>query len=447
MKVLLYGWEFPPRISGGLGVACYAIVKELARKDVDVTVVLPYAIESDITNNRVALKNCENSTFDDECDLLKRINIKNVKVPTCLNLYRNTSQTVPIVDSAMMNELFAALAKMHLPEDLQRLAFESADYVNCGQQLTGRYGCNLLAEVFRYAAVAGAYAASVPHDIIHAHDWLTVLAGVEAKRISHKPLVFHVHALEPDRSGMFVDQRIFAIEKYGLEQADKIIAVSQYTKNTIVQHYGINPDKIAVVHNGTYLDENMVYNKDKERQLSRPEMVLFVGRLTHQKGPYYFIEIAHKVLEKRSDVQFVIAGSGDLFVDMIEKVAGMRIGKNVHFTGFLDQNAVKQLYQLADVYVMPSVSEPFGLSCLEALSNNVPALISKQSGVSEVCKHVLISDFWDVDDMSAKILALLEYRALRNTTLEHTFKDLQYLTWEKTAGEIIKVYNSQVRTS
>jgi glycosyltransferase involved in cell wall biosynthesis len=289
--------------------------------------------------------------------------------------------------------------------------------------------------------VAGALAKTSEHDIIYAHDWLTMLAGVEAKRFSKKPLVLHIHALETDRSGLWTNQKIYNIEKYGMGQADHIVAVSQYTKDNIVKYYSIDPDKITVVHNGIYCDssDNMIV-----RNKLQPKMVLFLGRITHQKGPSFFIEAAYKVLAKRSDVQFVMAGSGDLITEMIERVASLRIGKNFHFTGFLESASVKQMYKLADVYIMPSVSEPFGLSALEALSCNVPAIISKQSGVAEVLKNTLISDFWDTDDMAAKILALLEYPALRATSLGYEAKQLQHITWGKTAEKLIDVYKKVV---
>jgi glycosyltransferase involved in cell wall biosynthesis len=298
-----------------------------------------------------------------------------------------------------------------------------------------------LVEVLRYALVAGALAKDVEHEVIHAHDWLTILAALEAKRYSNKPVVLHIHALETDRSGLWVDKRIFAIEKYGMSKADRIVAVSQHTKDSIVKHYGIDPEKISVIHNGIYCNEeaNPVVKKESD-----PKMVLFLGRMTRQKGPCFFIEVARRVLEKRSDVQFVLAGAGDLLVDMIEHTASLRIGKNVHFTGFLDSERVQEIYKLADVYVMPSVSEPFGLSALEALSYNVPAIITKQSGVSEVLRHTLVCDFWDVEDMAAKILVLLKYPALRCASLANEQKALRVTTWGKTAEKIIELYKKMI---
>ena len=436
MKILMYGWEFPPRISGGLGIACYAIVKELAKRKVDLTLVLPHTIAVPAIDN-VNLIGCDNLFPVDEPNFAGVVNLKYPGLATYLSPYISAKDFKRFIGNETLQDFFALLAKMHLPGELKAMAMATAEAQMLGAKITGKYGMNLLAEVFRYALVAGALAKSVNHSVIHAHDWLTMLAALEAKRFSHRPVVLHIHALETDRSGMWVDKRIFAIEKYGMEHADRIVAVSQYTKNNIVQHYGIAPEKITVVHNGIYCDDNL---NPTATNSARPKMVLFLGRMTHQKGPYFFIEVARRVLEKRSDVQFVLAGAGDLTRDMIERVASLRIGKNVHFTGFLDANQVREIYQLADVYVMPSVSEPFGLSALEALSHDVPAIITKQSGVAEVLKHTLISDFWDTEDIAAKVLALLEYPALRQTSLANEQKELRAVTWGRTAEKLIEIY-------
>lgn len=438
MKVLMYGWEFPPKISGGLGVACYAIVKELARKHVDLTLILPQTTHTDPVGH-VNFINCSNVTARDEAkESVGIVNIKHPKIVTYLHPYANSNNFRCLLSDETAQDFLILLTKMHLPAEIKSMVGDIVEASAAGKNITDKYEVNLLTEVFRYALHAGALAEEVEHDIIHAHDWLTVLAALEAKRHRHKPVVLHIHALETDRGGLWVDKRIFAIEKYGMEQADQIIAVSQFTKNNIVKYYGIAPEKINVVHNGIYCDEEKIdplAKKDKPH-----EMVLFLGRITQQKGPYFFIEVAKRVLEEKPDVQFVLAGNGDLLIDMIERVASLRIGKNVHFTGFLQGKEVGDIYKLADVYVMPSVSEPFGLSALEALSYNVPAIISKQSGVSEVLRHVLVADFWDTEEMAAKILALLKYQALRKTSLAHASEDLQMVTWARAADKIIGVY-------
>jgi glycosyltransferase involved in cell wall biosynthesis len=435
MKVLMYGWEFPPRISGGLGTACYAIVKELAKKQVDLTLVLPQT-SSVAPIASVNLIGCDNLMAAEDFNL-DGINIKFPKIATCLYPYISAKDFKRLCSNETLQELFTLLDQMQLPYELKEMVIAAFEAQASGAKITGKYGFGLLVEVFRYALVAGALARNVEHSIIHAHDWLTMLAALEARRFSHKPVILHVHALETDRSGLWIDKRIFAIEKYGMDQADQIVAVSQYTKNNIVQHYGIAPEKITVIHNGAYCNDDS-YIVDE----SRPKMVLFLGRMTQQKGPHFFIEIARRVLEKRNDVQFVLVGTGDLLRELIERTANLRIGKNVHFTGFLDSDRVKEIYKLADVYVMPSISEPFGLSALEAISYNVPSIISKQSGVSEVLRHTLVSDFWDTEDMAAKILALLEYEPLRKTSIAHEKQGLRDVTWEKTAEKIVKLYKN-----
>ena len=409
MKVLMYGWEFPPYISGGLGVACQAMVNELGRKGVKVTLVLPMEVK-DHAGNNFSLVGC-GSNFSNTT-----VNIKRAQFTSGLNPYIS----LPRLNSIKLDSLF-----QH-----GFLQWDSDQF-----HLTGKYGMNLLEEVFYYAVIAGKLAREIEHDVIHAHDWLTILAGIEARKYSHKLLIFHVHALETDRSGAFVNPDIFAIEKYGLEQADKIIAVSEYTKNCIIDHYNINPKKIVVIHNGTYL------NKQKHaHQVNAVKTVLFVGRLTNQKGPHFFIEAANKLLHFFHNVKFVVVGTGDLQHELIERVATFGIGKYIHFAGFLDQDMVDNMYDAADLYVMPSVSEPFGLTCLEALSRNVPVIISKQSGVGEALHHVLKVDFWDVNEMTNKMLAVLKRPPLVRTMLANARRELKNLTWDMTADAIIALY-------
>jgi glycosyltransferase involved in cell wall biosynthesis len=420
MNILMYGWEFPPHISGGLGVACYAIVNELAKKHTNITLILPQIVENPLRDHEhVSIIGC---------NFLKDFDLTSLKA-LCLqfNIKDIGSLIHPYISGSNYHS-----AQIHQNESDVKNFFPL--------KLSGQYGINLLSEVFHYALIAGALAETVPHDAIHCHDWLTILAGVEAKRHSHKPLIFHVHALEYDRSGDHVNQQVFDIEKYGMEQADRIITVSQYTKNIIAKRYGIPAEKITVVHNGMYYHQCPTpFHKNNAQK-----MVLFLGRITHQKGPYFFVEIAKKILSKRQDIQFVVVGNGNLTSEMIKHVAASRIGKYVHFTGFLDPDTAQKVYQLADVYVMPSVSEPFGLTCLEALSHQVPIVISKQSGVSEALKHALKADFWDVDDMASKILALLDYPMLRKTMLKNAVQDLKQLTWNRAADKIINVYQQVI---
>lgn len=436
-QVLMFGWEFPPYISGGLGMACFGIVSGLTEKGVKVSLVLPKTFMELSTNNDQV------NIFG--CDLTKNVKIHEIlhELSSQVSIHKIDALLHPYLNEESYQQALIQVAK--LKKVRQETVSENKDKEKVepekARSLVGTYGPNLMDEVLRYSVLAGGMAATLPHDVIHAHDWLTVLAGVVAKRFSGKPLVFQIHALETDRSGENVNREIFNIEKYGMEKADKIIAVSNYTKNMIIKYYGIPGDKIAVVHNGIFAPtpEEMIEQKIRKRK--KRKMVLFVGRVTHQKGPWFFIQTAKKVLETRPDVHFVVAGTGDQLRDMIRLTAESHIGSHMHFAGFLSQKMIKKLYRLADVYVMPSVSEPFGLSCLEALTYNVPVIISKQSGVSEVLGNVLKADYWDSYDMAAKILALLDYRALAMETVTGSAKDLSGLTWTKTADSIINVYN------
>jgi glycosyltransferase involved in cell wall biosynthesis len=413
----MFGWEFPPHISGGLGMACYGIINELAKKNQQISFVLPLADYDAPSNHNISLISCHTATKK----------ITDFSVHPFVDVKKVDALLHPYLNAESYDEL------------LQQYRLNKNDRSNNAVvNIAGKYGHSLLTEVYRYSLAAGSLAETLPHDVIHAHDWLTVLAGIHAKSISHKPLIFHVHALEFDRCGENVNPDIFAIEKHGLEQADKIVAVSQFTKNMIMHRYGIPEGKIVVVHNG--IDgggKKPIYVKKPEHK-----MVLFVGRLTFQKGPDYFLKVAEKILSRQKDVHFVIAGTGDMMKQMIEETAKMRIGKNVHFTGFLNQDTIKKLYRLADVYVMPSVSEPFGLTCLEALSGNVPVVISKQSGVKEVLgPHVLTADFWDINEMAAKVLALLTYPSLKKEIMSNAINQIKSVTWEDTANKLIALYS------
>jgi glycosyltransferase involved in cell wall biosynthesis len=276
--------------------------------------------------------------------------------------------------------------------------------------------------------------------VIHAHDWMTIFAGLHAKKISGKPLILHVHALEFDRSGEHVNQDIYDIERLGMSMADRIVAVSHYTKNVIVNRYGVHADKVAVVHNAVSRAEaGDVYKVERNAD---KKIVLFLGRITFQKGPDYFVEAAAKVLKEIPDVTFVMAGAGDMMPRMIKRVAELGIGKNFHFTGFLQGAEVEQIFTMSDLYVMPSVSEPFGISPLEAMVYDVPVIISRQSGVSEILRHALKVDFWDVKEMANKIIAILKYPSLSDEIVERSREEVRNIRWEHAAEKIADVYRS-----
>ncbi|NNM59874.1 MAG: glycosyltransferase family 4 protein [Legionellales bacterium] len=400
MKVLMYGWEFPPNINGGLGIACYGIVQALLRQNLQIGLVLPRAKKTNGSLEIVDLASEPENQADN------------------LTLY--------YIDS---------IIKPYLNEQTYSQELKANPMAN------QFYGNDLAAEVRRYAAKAGQLAKTIPHDVIHAHDWLTILAGIEAKKISQKPLFFHVHALEIDRSGGQINQAIFDIEKQGLYAADKIFAVSKLTRQNIINQYHIAPEKIEVIYNG--LSESYI-QRPYEEEDNKQNIVLFLGRITYQKGPFYFLDVAHKILSKRQDIQFAMAGDGDLLRSVIEYAAKLRIGSHVHFLGFLDRNQVKDAYEHSKVYVMPSISEPFGLSCLEALALNVPVVISKQSGAAEVLQHVFKVDFWDVDLMAEKIMALIDFPKLRKELVQNSQPELTVLNWDNSVKGIIKSYQSQI---
>jgi glycosyltransferase involved in cell wall biosynthesis len=301
------------------------------------------------------------------------------------------------------------------------------------------YGGDLFLEVGKYAAAARAIAREESFEIIHAHDWMTYLAGIAAKQESGRPLVVHVHSTEFDRSGLHVNQQIYDIERAGMHVADRVIAVSHLTKRICVERYGVDPDKVTVVYNA--IDDDGGAGTLRFPPIRRDErIVLFLGRITMQKGPEYFISAAKKVLERMENVRFIMAGGGDMARRMIELAAEMGIGHRVLFTGFLRGDDVRKVFRMADLYVMPSVSEPFGIAPLEALANNVPVLISKQSGVAEVLKHALKVDFWDVDEMANKILAVLRHPPLQQTLRDHGTIEVRRFSWTDSAKNCLDVY-------
>jgi glycogen(starch) synthase len=306
-------------------------------------------------------------------------------------------------------------------------------------EFTGKYGPTLMDEVYRYAKVSRMIASQYEFDVIHAHDWLTYLAGIEAKKITGKPLVVHVHATEFDRAGEAnIDPSVFDIEKKGMVEADMIIAVSQWTKDIIVENYGIAESKIQVVHNGvmptnrTDFSFSPGFNK---------HVVTFLGRITYQKGPRYFIDAARKVLSYYPDTHFIMAGSGDLLPAMIDYVAQLRLSSRIHFTGFLRGTEIDQVWSITDVYVMPSVSEPFGITPLEAAQAGVPVILSNQSGIAEVMDHAIKADFWDTDALANAIIAVLRYKGLSEVMKTNSKEELESLTWERAAKKINQLYH------
>ena len=428
MKVLMFGWEFPPHIAGGLGTACYGMTKGLAANDVDVLFVMPSA------------------SGDEDQSAVKIINASDVPVDTV---------------STSVDEFLGKVRFVHIgtnmvpyvdPQDFTRMVEEERKRqiksfrVQYGQKykFSGKYGDNLMEEVARYAMVGATIALQHEDefDVIHAHDWLTYLAGIAAKQLTGKPLVVHVHATSFDRSSDDkIDTRVYDLERKGMEAADKVIAVSELTRNIVINKYGISPDKVVAVHNA--VDFSGRENLYVERGV-KDKVVTFLGRITFQKGPEYFIEAAAKVLKRCSHVRFVMAGSGDMLNRCIRHVARLGISDRFHFTGFLRGADVQKMFALSDVYVMPSVSEPFGISPLEAMQTNVPTIISKQSGVAEVLKYAIKVDFWDVDAMADAMYGLLNYPAMADMAARCGRDEVDALKWNNAAYKIKKVYESVI---
>ena len=429
MKVLMFGWEFPPHIAGGLGTACKGIVEGLAHNGVETLFVMPSASGDEdqscttiINASDVAVMNVS-ETVDEFLDKVKFIHVD--------------SNIVPYVDP---EEYFEAIEKMKREQKTETT-------VGFGQKFkfSGKYGANLLEEVSRYAQVGGTIALQHKDefDVIHAHDWLTYLAGIAAKELTGKPLVVHVHATSFDRgTDDMVDTRVFAIEKRGMEAADRVVTVSDLTRGIVINKYGIDPAKVVTVHNA--VDFSGRENLEVERGV-RDKVVTFLGRITFQKGPEYFIEAAAKVLKRTKNVRFVMAGSGDMMNRAIRQVARLGISDRFHFTGFLRGADVQKMFALSDVYIMPSVSEPFGISPLEAMRSNVPSIISHQSGAAEVLKYALKVDFWDVDAMADDIYALLQYPALADFATRQGFDEVNRLKWNGACAKLKKVYESVVK--
>jgi len=394
IKVLMFGWEFPPHINGGLGTACFGLTRALSR-DADVIFVLPKKMP---TNS----------------DHVSKIVFANQK-----------SLTIRHVDSFLYPYV-----------TMEGYRYERRS------ETDDVYGLSLIDEVRRYAAKAGAIALSEDFDVIHAHDWLSFLAGIEAKKATGKPLIIHVHATEFDRTGgNGVNEEVYKIEKAGMDAADAIVTVSNWTKQIVESKYAISPEKVHVIHNGIDLEDiKQVPSQVQAMKAMGNKVVLFVGRITIQKGPDYFVRAAKRVLEYRPKTIFIVSGSGDMEHQMIREAADLGIGDKIIFAGFLRGDDLNGIYQAADLYIMPSISEPFGITPLESLANGTPVLISKQSGVAEVLAHALKTDFWDIDDMADKIVSVLDNKVLHENLSRNGKMEVSKQGWSNAAGKCLTLY-------
>jgi glycosyltransferase involved in cell wall biosynthesis len=428
MKVLMFGWEFPPHISGGLGTACYGLTKGMAKlNDIEVIFVVPKAFG------------------DENHEIVKLIGANQVPVTQKEILFEDAQQKIDYYE--VESELVPYLGEVEFWNLKSKMYSKKTRFIETDEgfkvNFTGKYDSGLMNEIRNYALVAEIIARNNQFDIIHAHDWLAFPAGIAAKKISGKPLVIHVHATDFDRSGGNVNPRVYAIEREGMETADKIIAVSGFTKNVIIKKYGIPPEKITVVYNAVEHVENK--KKVIRKKGVNEKIVTFLGRITAQKGPEYFVEAANLLLKKVNNVRFVMAGSGDLMNQMVARVAELGISDFFHFTGFLNGNDVIQMLQMTDVFVMPSVSEPFGIVPLEAMQFNVPVIISNQSGVSEIIENAIKIDFWDTYAMADAIYGLLNYNALANYFKNEGKHEVEHLQWINSAKQVNEVYKSVVQ--
>lgn len=425
MKVLMFGWEFPPHISGGLGTASYGLTKGLvALGDTDILFVVPkaYGDEDAKLAHVIGAGDIEVNYNQSVFNRLKKH----------LDYLEVHSEIIPYVDP----EEFWKVKSKKDNKGKWLLQTDSKGKI----KFTGKYGPGLLDEIAKYALVASVIARDNSFDIIHAHDWLAYPAGIVAKSVSGKPLVIHVHATDFDRSRGNINPDVYAIEKRGMDAADRIIAVSNLTRNTIIEKYHIHPDKVITVHNAVEpVDLNRKAGKHKGVD---DKLVTFLGRITMQKGPEYFVEAAYRVLEKMPDVRFVMAGSGDMMHKMISLAAAKKIANKFHFTGFLKGDDVTDMLRMSDVYVMPSVSEPFGISPLEAMQSNVPVIISHQSGVAEILSHAIKVNYWDIDAMSDAIYGILNYPALGKMFRKYGREEVDRLKWKNAAKKVLSVYKT-----
>ena len=434
MRVLMFGWEFPPHIAGGLGTACYGMTRGLARNDVEVIFVMPRASGDEderfvkvVNASDVEARYCD-SSIEGADDIMRKISFIHID-----------SNMVPYISP----EEFATYREGY--ERTGRKFWEKqGDSWTQRYTFSGKYGANLMEEVARYAVVAAEVARQLEgqFDVIHAHDWLTYFAGIAAKRVSGKPLVVHMHATSFDRSSSDnIDTRVYEIERAGMAAADRVIAVSNLTRNIVIEKYNIPAEKVVTVHNAVRFAE-------KEQELPergvKDKIVTFLGRITFQKGPDYFVEAAAKVLKRVPNVRFVMAGSGDMMNHVIRRVARLGIADRFHFTGFLKGDDVHKMFQLSDVYIMPSVSEPFGISPLEAMRANVPSIISKQSGVAEVLDYAVKVDYWDVDAMADAIYGFVKYPAMAKMFSEKGLEEVTGLKWNNAAAKIKAVYEDAI---
>jgi glycosyltransferase involved in cell wall biosynthesis len=415
MRALMFGWEFPPHILGGLGTASYGLTKGMAmQEDMEITFAMP------------------KPRGDEDQSFLQLVGVCNTPIVWKETSWDYVKQRIgkymdPQLYFDLRSHIYANFSHYHT-NDLGCVEF------------SGRYPDNLLEEINNYSIVAGVIARTIPMDIIHSHDWLTYPAGIHAKTATGKPLVIHVHATDFDRSRGNVNPQVYGIEKDGMDHADHIITVSNLTRNTVIEKYHQDPRKVTTVHNAVepLSDEIEAINSKKG---TKDKVVTFLGRITMQKGPEYFVEAAARVLKKADNVRFVMAGSGDMMNQMIRLAAQRGISDKFHFTGFMKGNQVYEVLKSSDVYVMPSVSEPFGISPLEAMQCGVPTIISKQSGCAEILNKAIKTDYWDIEAMADAMYSIITYPGMAEYLKEEGKREVDNITWQDAGLKVRKIYN------
>jgi glycogen synthase len=421
IRTLMLGWEFPPYISGGLGTACFGLTKAMDRLGMPVVFVLPKAQPIRLSSARAA--------GEPEGGQAETYTFHHVRIR-------------PI--AARLSPYAGAGVSRHVATvTVGAQAAVEGDEVEAEGNAV--YGPDIYGEVRRFAQKVLRVAQGEEFDVIHAHDWMTFPAGVALAAQSGKPLVVQVHSTEFDRSGEHVNQYVYDIERQGMHAATRIIAVSNYTRNLVISRYDIAPSKVEVVYNGVEPNGDSNGHGPAPSGQTWPtkmdKVVLFLGRITMQKGPEYFLYAAKKVLEKMPNVKFIMAGDGDMLYRSIELAAQLGIGHQVLFTRFLRGDDVNKAYQMADLYVMPSVSEPFGIAPLEAVQHDVPVIMSKQSGIAEVFRNALKVDFWDINEMANKMIAVLRYSPLHETLRTEGRKEVYRFRWEDSAAKVNEIYH------
>lgn len=433
MRVLFVTWEFPPLIAGGLGTACYGMVRALLRAGVEVDLILP-TIQETVFPMRE----------EEDVDTLPvRVLEESPEVRTLIETHTETKARLEYLGLSARPETYLTPGfimggfwrRYEWTETITRARLLQT----LAENLIG--GENIFQKVQELTVRAASLAEKLEFDVIHAHDWLTFPAGLVLRQLSGKPLVAHIHATEFDRAGGAGDERVHKIEYASLSQADLILAVSRYTAEMVAGRYRIDSDKISVVHNAHSIEAE---EKLSEERIFKGPLILFLGRITLQKGPDYFLEVATRVLKAHPEARFVMAGTGDMMSRVMHRSAAARLGPKFLFTDFLNRRQVDQVLKASDIFIMPSVSEPFGIVPLEAMAHGAASVISKQSGVAEVLENVIKVDFWDIDEMVRVVNRLIENPEERLALAKAGHDEVLEIKWDEAAHKIRHAYTKVI---